>query len=101
LVDEEKISGKQGKEVLLAMFTSGKTAAAIVEEQGLVQVSDSSEIDSLIEQVLASNQQQVESYRLGKETLFGFFVGQVMKASGGKANPKVVNERLKAKLQGP
>ncbi|MDQ2975289.1 MAG: Asp-tRNA(Asn)/Glu-tRNA(Gln) amidotransferase subunit GatB [Acidobacteriota bacterium] len=101
LVDEEKISGKQGKDVLLAMFASGKTAAAIIDEQGLVQVSDSSEIDSLIEQVLAANKQQVEGYRSGKETLFGFFVGQVMKASGGKANPKVVNERLKAKLQGP
>ena len=101
LVDEEKISGKQGKDVLLAMFTSGKTATAIIEEQGLVQVSDSSEIDALIDQVLAANKEQVESYRSGKETLFGFFVGQVMKASRGKANPKVVNERLKAKLQGP
>jgi aspartyl-tRNA(Asn)/glutamyl-tRNA(Gln) amidotransferase subunit B len=98
LVDEEKISGKQGKDVLLAMFTSGKTATAIIEEQGLVQVSDSSEIDALIDQVLAANKEQVESYRSGKETLFGFFVGQVMKASRGKANPKVVNERLKAKL---
>jgi aspartyl-tRNA(Asn)/glutamyl-tRNA(Gln) amidotransferase subunit B len=100
LVDEEKISGKQGKDVLLAMFTSGKTATAIIEEQGLVQVSDTSEIDALIDQVLAASPGQVESYRSGKETLFGFFVGQVMKASKGKANPKVVNERLKAKLQG-
>ena len=101
LVDEEKISGKQGKDVLLAMFTSGKTATAIIEEQGLAQVSGSNEIDALIDQVLAANKEQVESYRSGKETLFGFFVGQVMKASRGKANPKVVNERLKAKLQGP
>lgn len=98
LVDEGKISGKQGKDVMLRMFASGKSAAAIVEEQGLTQVSDSSEIDSLIDQVLTSNQQQVEAYRSGKDTLFGFFVGQVMKASKGKANPKVVNERLKAKL---
>jgi aspartyl-tRNA(Asn)/glutamyl-tRNA(Gln) amidotransferase subunit B len=101
LVDQEKISGKQGKDVLLAMFKSGKTATEIIAEQGLVQVSDSSEIDALIDQVLAANKEQVESYRSGKETLFGFFVGQVMKASRGKANPKVVNERLKAKLQGP
>jgi len=100
LIDEEKISGKQGKDVLVEMFKTGKTAAAIVEEQGLVQLSDSGEIDSVIDQVLAANPQQVESYRAGKESLFGFFVGQVMKASKGKANPKVVNERLKAKLNG-
>ena len=98
MIDEEKISGKQGKDVLVEMFKSGKSAAAIVEEQGLVQVSDATEIDSLIDQILAANVQQVESYRAGKETLFGFFVGQVMKASQGKANPKIVNERLKAKL---
>jgi aspartyl-tRNA(Asn)/glutamyl-tRNA(Gln) amidotransferase subunit B len=64
----------------------------------LVQLSDTAEIDALIDQVLAANQPQVASYRDGKETLFGFFVGQVMKASKGKANPKVVNERLKEKL---
>jgi aspartyl-tRNA(Asn)/glutamyl-tRNA(Gln) amidotransferase subunit B len=100
LIDEEKISGKQGKDVLVEMFKTGKTAAAIIEEQGLVQLSDSGEIDSIIDQVLAANPQQVESYRAGKESLFGFFVGQVMKASKGKANPKVVNERLKEKLNG-
>jgi aspartyl-tRNA(Asn)/glutamyl-tRNA(Gln) amidotransferase subunit B len=98
LIDEEKISGKQGKDVLVEMFKTGKTAAAIIEEQGLVQLSDSGEIDSIIDQVLAANPQQVESYRAGKESLFGFFVGQVMKASKGKANPKIVNERLKTKL---
>lgn len=100
LIDEEKISGKQGKDVLVEMFKTGKTAGAIIEEQGLVQLSDSGEIDSIIDQVLAANPQQVESYRAGKESLFGFFVGQVMKASKGKANPKVVNERLKEKLNG-
>ena len=98
LIDEEKISGKQGKDVLVEMFQSGKSAAAIIEEQGLVQLSDSGEIDSIIDQVLAANSQQLESYQAGKESLFGFFVGQIMKASKGKANPKVVNERLKAKL---
>ncbi|MDQ2935914.1 MAG: Asp-tRNA(Asn)/Glu-tRNA(Gln) amidotransferase subunit GatB [Acidobacteriota bacterium] len=98
LIDEEKISGKQGKDVLVEMFKSGKSASAIIEAQGLVQVSDSAEIDALIDRVITANQQQVENYRAGKETLFGFFVGQVMKASKGKANPKVVNERLKAKL---
>jgi aspartyl-tRNA(Asn)/glutamyl-tRNA(Gln) amidotransferase subunit B len=98
LIDEGKISGKQGKDVLVEMFKTGKTAAAIVEEQGLVQVSDAGEIDRLIDEVLSANQGQVESYRAGKETVFGFFVGQVMKASKGKANPKIVNERLKSKL---
>jgi aspartyl-tRNA(Asn)/glutamyl-tRNA(Gln) amidotransferase subunit B len=98
LIDEGKISGKQGKEVLVEMFKTGQTAAAIVAEQGLVQVSDTGEIDRIIEEVLAANQGQVESYRAGKETLFGFFVGQVMKASKGKANPKVVNERLQSRL---
>jgi len=100
LIDEEKISGKQGKDVLVEMFKTGKSAAAIIEEQGLVQLSDSGEIDSIIDQVLAASSQQLESYRAGKESLFGFFVGQVMKVSKGKANPKVVNERLKAKLNG-
>ena len=100
MIDDGKISGKQGKDVLVQMFRTGKTAAAIVEEQGMVQVSDTNEIDAIIDQILDANQQQLESYRGGKETLFGFFVGQVMKASKGKANPKVVNERLKARLTG-
>ena len=100
LIDEEKISGKQGKDVLVEMFKTGKSAASIIEEQGLVQVSDTSEIDRLLDDVLAANPQQLASYRAGKEALFGFFVGQVMKASKGKANPKVVNDRLKAKLSG-
>ncbi|HZI50158.1 MAG TPA: hypothetical protein VFD75_20330, partial [Pyrinomonadaceae bacterium] len=100
LIDEAKISGKQGKDVLVEMFKTGKSAAAIVQEQGLVQVSDTDEIDSLIDAVLAANPDQLASYRAGKETLFGFFVGQVIKASKGKANPKIVNQRLHAKLQG-
>ena len=99
LIDEEKISGKQAKDVLVHMFSTGKSAAAVVEELGMVQVSDLSEIDRLIDEVVAANPQQLASYRGGKEALFGFFVGQVMKASNGKANPKVVNERLKAKLK--
>ncbi len=100
LIDEAKISGKQGKDVLVEMFKTGKSAATIVEEQGLAQVSDTGEIDSLIDGVIAANPDQLASYRSGKETLFGFFVGQVIKASKGKANPKIVNERLRAKLQG-
>lgn len=99
LIDDGKISGKQGKEVLVEMFQTGKSAESIVEARGLVQLSDSAEIETLVEQVLTANPQQLESYRAGKESLFGFFVGQIMKASKGKANPKVVNEVLKQKLQ--
>src|SRR6266496_184683 len=98
MIDEGKISGKQGKDVLIEMFTTGKTASAVIEERGLVQVSDTVEIDRVIDEVIAANAPQREQYRSGKETLFGFFVGQVMKASKGKANPKIVNERLREKL---
>jgi len=100
LIDEGKISGKQGKDVLIEMFKTGKSADAIIQERGLVQVSDTAEIDRMVEEVLVANPGQLESYRSGKEALFGFFVGQVLKASKGKANPKIVNERLKAKLNG-
>jgi aspartyl-tRNA(Asn)/glutamyl-tRNA(Gln) amidotransferase subunit B len=99
LITDGQISGKQGKDVLVEMFASGKTAAAIIDERGLVQLSDTGEIDAIIDQVIAASPQQIEQYRGGKESLFGFFVGQVMKASKGKANPKVVNERLKEKLK--
>jgi len=99
LIDEGNISGKQAKDVLVEMFASGKTAAVVIEERGLVQVSDTGEIDRVIDEVIAASPNQLEQYRSGKEALFGFFVGQVMKASKGKANPKVVNERLREKLK--
>jgi aspartyl-tRNA(Asn)/glutamyl-tRNA(Gln) amidotransferase subunit B len=98
-VEEGRISGKQGKDVLVEMFRTGKGASQVIEEQGLAQVSDAGEIEKIVTDVLASNPQQLTAYRAGKEALFGFFVGQVMKASKGKANPKVVNEMLKAKLK--
>jgi aspartyl-tRNA(Asn)/glutamyl-tRNA(Gln) amidotransferase subunit B len=100
LIDEGKISGKQGKDVLVEMFKTGEKAGAVIEKYGLVQVSDTGEIDRVIDEVLAANTAQLERYRSGKEALFGFFVGQVMKASKGKANPKVVNDRLREKLKG-
>ncbi len=100
LINDDKISGKQGKEVLHEMFKSGKTANAVIEERGLVQLSDTGEIDRIIDEVIAGNPSQLEQYRAGKEALMGFFVGQVIQASKGKANPKIVNERLKAKLSG-
>src|SRR6185369_4790048 len=99
LIDEGKISGRQGKDVLVAMFNNSKSAQAIIEEHGLVQVTDTGEIDALIDGVITANPDQVANYRAGKEALFGFFVGQVIKASKGKANPKIVNERLRARLQ--
>jgi aspartyl-tRNA(Asn)/glutamyl-tRNA(Gln) amidotransferase subunit B len=100
LIDEGKISGKQAKDVLVEMFKTGKRASAIVEEQGLAQVSDAGEIERVVDEVIAANPKQLEQFRAGKETLLGFFVGQVMKASQGKANPKLVNEVLNRKLKG-
>ena len=99
LIDDGTISGKQAKDVLVEMFKTGKGAEAIVAEQGLVQVSDTREIDALIDEVMSANPDQLANYRSGKEALLGYFVGQVIKASKGKANPKIVNERLRAKLQ--
>jgi aspartyl-tRNA(Asn)/glutamyl-tRNA(Gln) amidotransferase subunit B len=99
MVDEEKISGKQAKDVLVGMNSTGRTAMEIVEERGLVQVSDTSEIEKIADEIIAANAKQLEQYRAGKEALLGFFVGQLMKASKGKANPKVANEVLLQKLK--
>ncbi|MDX6712665.1 MAG: aspartyl-tRNA(Asn)/glutamyl-tRNA(Gln) amidotransferase subunit [Blastocatellia bacterium] len=99
MVDGEKISGKQAKDVLVEMNSTGKTALEIVEERGLVQVSDTSEIEKIADEIIAANPKQLEQYRAGKEALLGFFVGQLMKASKGKANPKVANEVLVNKLK--
>ncbi|MCW5960931.1 MAG: Asp-tRNA(Asn)/Glu-tRNA(Gln) amidotransferase subunit GatB [Pyrinomonadaceae bacterium] len=98
-LDEEKINGKQAKEVLIEMFASGKSAADVVKEQGLEQISDSGAIEKIVEDVMAANEGQVAAYRGGNEKLLGFFVGQVMKASKGQANPKMVNEVLLEKLK--
>ncbi len=100
LIDNGTISGKIAKTVFEEMWRSGKTPQSIIEEQGLVQVSDSGAIEGIIDEIMAANAGQVEEYRGGKEKVFGFFVGQVMKASKGKANPAVVNELLLSKLQG-
>ena len=92
------LSGRLAKEVFDEMFMSGYTAAVIVEERGLRQVSDAVEIEVLVDTVVLENANKVEEYKAGKDKLFGFFVGQVMKASQGKANPKVVNDILREKL---
>ncbi len=99
-IDDGTISGKMAKTVFDAMWKSGENADAIIEGQGLRQVTDSGEIENLIAAIIAANPAQVEEYRSGKEKVFGFFVGQVMKASKGKANPATVNELLKKLLAG-
>ena len=98
LMADGTLSGRLAKEVFDEMFTSGRPASAIVEERGLKQVSDTGEIESLVDTVISDNADKVEEYKAGKDKLFGFFVGQVMKASQGKANPKVVNDILREKL---
>jgi aspartyl-tRNA(Asn)/glutamyl-tRNA(Gln) amidotransferase subunit B len=98
LVADGTISGTIAKQVFEIMLETGKGAGAIVEERGLKQTSDTGEIDARIDEIIAANADKVAEYKGGKQQLFGFFVGQVMKAMGGKANPKVVNDRLRAKL---
>jgi len=100
LLADNTINGRTAKDVFAEMFATGKAAAAIVEEKGLRQVTDTGAIDAVIDAVIAKNQDKVAEYRSGKDKLFGFFVGQVMKESGGKANPAMVNEALRAKLAG-
>ena len=98
LIDKGTISGKMAKTVFEDMYQTGKPAEEIVKQKGMAQISDSSAIDKLIDEVLANSPKQLESYRNGKETIIGYFVGQVMKASKGQANPAVVNQLLKEKL---
>jgi aspartyl-tRNA(Asn)/glutamyl-tRNA(Gln) amidotransferase subunit B len=98
-IADNTISGKIAKDVLDAMMESGSDADAIIEENGLKQVSDSGAIDAIIKEVMDANPEQVEGYRGGKDKLMGFFVGQVMKASKGQANPGMVNQRLKELLK--
>ena len=100
LISDNTISGKIAKEVFAEMFATGKDAAAIVDEKGLKQVTDTGAIEKLVDEVLAANADKVAEYRAGKDKMFGFFVGQIMKLSGGKMNPAIVNDLLKAKLQG-
>lgn len=98
LVGKGTISGSIAKQVLETMIATGDGATAIVEREGLKQESDSGAIEAAVDKVLADNADKVEQYKTGKEALFGFFVGQTMKAMQGKGNPQVVNEVLKAKL---
>ncbi|MBI5870551.1 MAG: Asp-tRNA(Asn)/Glu-tRNA(Gln) amidotransferase subunit GatB [Actinobacteria bacterium] len=100
MVADGKVSANVGKEVFAEMCESGSGPAEIVKAKGLTQISDQSELESHIDQAIADNPKQVEQYRAGREQVIGFFVGQVMKATSGQANPKVVNELLRKKLSG-
>jgi aspartyl-tRNA(Asn)/glutamyl-tRNA(Gln) amidotransferase subunit B len=98
LVADGTISGTIAKQVFEIMLETGEAPSKIVEERGLKQTSDTGAIDAEIDKILAANADKVAEYKGGKQQLFGFFVGQTMKAMAGKANPQVVNERLRAKL---
>ncbi|MFP4682859.1 MAG: Asp-tRNA(Asn)/Glu-tRNA(Gln) amidotransferase subunit GatB [Ectothiorhodospira sp.] len=97
-IHDNTISGKIAKDVFEAMWAGEGDADAVIEAKGLKQITDTGAIEQVIDQVIADNPQQLEQYRAGKDKLFGFFVGQVMKRTGGKANPAQVNELLKGKL---
>jgi aspartyl-tRNA(Asn)/glutamyl-tRNA(Gln) amidotransferase subunit B len=99
-IADDTISGKIAKQVFEAMWDSQESADAIIDQQGLRQITDTGAIEAIIDEILAANPAQVEGYRGGKDKLFGFFVGQAMKATGGKANPAQLNDLLKKKLDG-
>ena len=99
-LQDQTLSGKIAKQVFEAMWRGEGDADAIIAAKGLRQITDTSAIEALIEEIIAANPGQVAQYRAGKDKLFGFFVGQVMRASRGQANPEQVNELLKARLQG-
>jgi aspartyl-tRNA(Asn)/glutamyl-tRNA(Gln) amidotransferase subunit B len=99
-IQDNSISGKIAKQVFEAMWTGEGDADQVIEARGLKQITDAGAIEGMIDAIIAANPQQVEQYRAGKQKVFGFFVGQVMKQSQGKANPQQVNALLKAKLEG-
>ncbi|GBG61353.1 hypothetical protein CBR_g20386 [Chara braunii] len=98
LIEDKTISGKIGKEILPELLTTGTAPRKIVEAKGLLQISDPAALEAIIDEVLAANPKQLQDYRQGKTKLQGFFTGQVMKKSGGKANPVLMNEILVRKL---
>ena len=100
LIEDGVISGTIAKMVFESMFNEGKTARHVVEEKGLTQVTDTGAIDAIVDEVIAANPSEAARYRAGEEKLLGFFVGQVMKLSRGKANPGMANEAVKRKLGG-
>ena len=99
MIDDEIISTKIAKQVFEEMVESGESPKSIVEAKGLIQISNPDEILPIIDDVIAKNPDNVAKYEAGNDKLFGFFVGQVLKATGGKANPQVVNELIVQKLK--
>jgi len=99
MVDQGLISGKIAKDVFREMVKTGKKAKEIIQKKGLVQVTDKEKMETLVEAVLDENKKEAGEYLAGKEKLFGFLVGEAMKKSKGKANPRLVNEILKEKLK--
>lgn len=98
LIDQGAISGKMAKAVIQEMFNTGRTAEQVVKDKGLTQVSDPAQLRPIVDKILEANPEQVAAYRAGKEQVFGFFVGQVMKATRGQANPQLVNQLLRQAL---
>jgi aspartyl-tRNA(Asn)/glutamyl-tRNA(Gln) amidotransferase subunit B len=98
-IADDTISGKIAKQVFESLWENGESADAIIEQQGLKQITDTGAIEAIIDEIIAANPDQVAGYKAGKDKLFGFFVGQAMKATGGKANPAQLNDLLKKKLQ--
>ena len=100
LIEKGTISNNIGKQILIDMLQTGEKASAIVEKKGLSQITDVDAIRKMVEEVVANNPNQVEQYKSGKTNILGFFVGQIMKATKGRANPKTVNEILLELLNG-
>jgi aspartyl-tRNA(Asn)/glutamyl-tRNA(Gln) amidotransferase subunit B len=98
LIDKGTISGKIAKTVFEEMYRTGKNAEEIVKDKGLVQISDESAIEKIVDELIAKHPKEAERLKAGEEKLLGFFVGQAMKAMKGKANPQVLNEMLRKKL---
>ena len=98
LIDDQTISGKIAKDVFAEMVATGAAPEAIIKEKGLVQITDTSAIEKMVDEIITANPKQVEQYKSGRIALMGFFVGQTLKASGGKANPQIVNDIVKQKL---
>ena len=98
-VADNTISGKIAKQVFETMWTTSQTADEIIDAQGLKQITDEGAIETMVDQVIADNPEQVEQFKAGKGKVLGFFVGQVMKASKGKANPQQINQLLNQKLK--
>jgi aspartyl-tRNA(Asn)/glutamyl-tRNA(Gln) amidotransferase subunit B len=98
LIEKGAISGKIAKTVFMDMYKTGKDAESIVKEKGLLQISDESAIEKAVDEIIAKHPAEVERFKAGEEKLLGFLVGQVMKATKGKANPQMLNDLLKKKL---